>query len=311
MRWFARVVAVVVILLASSAASAWEVTLAWDYDYIGNPSVTGFYLYYRRPALLEPVYGQHMIDVGNNLMFLVAGMQYGLKYCFVATAHTADVPPEESGYSNEICVRPSPKATMTNPIAGTTVAGIQLVQVAVTDPDDVEGTQDVTFEINTTGKWIAMIWNAGSQRYEATWNTTGYVGQSVALTAIAVDPAGFVSDPTSTTVTVDNRLHIGNLDRSASLGNPYWMATVRIQVHDSLHIPVPNASVSGSWTNMNSGSSACITDGTGWCTVSAQIHKKFASTTFKVTNISGSYQASANHDPDGESNGTAITVSKP
>lgn len=316
MAWMRRIVVFMVLavfVLGVTSAFAWQVNLAWD-DPNNNPAtIAGYYLYFKRPALGETSYSSvNRIDVGYNLMFLVTNMQYGLEYCFVATAHTVDTPSVESGYSNEVCDKPKPVATITNPVNGTTVSGIQLVQVAVTDPDDVDGAQSVTFEINTTGTWIPMPWNATSQRYEASWNTTGYIGQSVALTAIAVDPSGFSSDAVSTTVTVDNRLHVGDLDRSATSGSPYWRATVRIQVHDSLHTPVPNASVSGSWSSASSGATACITDGTGWCSVSAQIQKKKASTTFTVRSVQpGSYQSIANHDPDGDSNGTSITVNRP
>lgn len=316
MAWMKRIVVFVVltvVVFGVTPAFAWQVNLAWD-DPNNNPAtIAGYYLYFRRPALGETSYSSaNRIDVGYNLMFLVTNMQYGLEYCFVATAHTVDTPSAESGYSNELCDKPKPVATITNPVNGATVSGIQLVQVDVTDPDDGAGVQSVTFEINTTGTWIPMTWNATSQRYEAGWNTTGYIGQSVTLTAIAVDPSGFLSDAASTTVTVDNRLHVGDLDGSATQGSPYWTATVQIEVHDILHTPVPNASISGSWSNANSGATACMTSGIGRCSVSAQVHKKNVSTTFMVGNVQpGSYQSIANHDPDGDSNGTSITINRP
>jgi hypothetical protein len=41
------------------------------------------------------------------------------------------------------------------------------------------------------------------------------------------------------------------------------------------------------------------------------IRKKDGSVTFTVSNIDGGYAASANHDPESDSDGTSITLSKP
>jgi len=62
------------------------------------------------------------------------------------------------------------------------------------------------------------------------------------------------------------------------------------------------------------GTVSCTTDGTGICVVSsAAVKKKVGSITFTVLSINGStaYQPSQNHDPDGDSTGTSITVAKP
>ncbi len=304
---------VVLLIACGSSAFAWDVNVAWD-DFLNDPAlVSGYYLYYRRPALGETTYSiDNRIDVGDNLLFSVTGMQSGLEYCFVATAHTADTPPLESGYSNEACAKPKPTATITNPVDGTTVSGTQLVQVSVTDPDDAAGVQSVTFQINTTGTWNPMPWNAASQLYEANWNTAIYAGQSVELTAISVDPTGFISDPTSITVTVgNNRLHVGDLDGSATRGSP-WKASVVIQVHNQFHAPVANATVNGSWKNVSSSTKVCVTDAAGQCTLTAKINKKFGNTVFTVTRVRpGVYESAMNHDPDGDSNGTSITIVRP
>jgi hypothetical protein len=77
--------------------------------------------------------------------------------------------------------------------------------------------------------------------------------------------------------------------------------------------PVANATVSGSWSNGGTGS--CATSDGGQCTVSKSgILKKTGSTTFTVVTVTHTtltYKAADNHDPDGDSNGTSITVSRP
>ena len=110
-------------------------------------------------------------------------------------------------------------------------------------------------------------------------------------------------------------IHIGDLDGSSywSLGTVKWKAEVTILVLDDSFNPVANVMVSGSWGNGNSGS--CSTAGSGVCTIaSGNIHKKYSSLSFSVNGLSladHNYNAVANSDPDGDSNGTSITVSKP
>lgn len=74
------------------------------------------------------------------------------------------------------------------------------------------------------------------------------------------------------------------------------------------------ATVSGSWSGDASGSSACVTASDGRCSTSLSgIHNRNKSVTFMVQAILHSdlaYDAAANTDPDGDSDGTSITVSQ-
>jgi hypothetical protein len=107
--------------------------------------------------------------------------------------------------------------------------------------------------------------------------------------------------------------HIGDLDGSGS-GQNNWSATVSVLVHDNNHAPVANATVSGSWSNGANGSGSCTTNGTGRCTINkGGIKKATTSVKFTVTAVTASgrpYTASANHDPEADSNGTAITINR-
>jgi VCBS repeat-containing protein len=118
-----------------------------------------------------------------------------------------------------------------------------------------------------------------------------------------------ISDPNPT------RSHVGDLDRQASTQGGSWKATVTITVHDSNHNLAPNATLIGNWSGGFSGTGSCTTAGNGKCTVtSGSIAKKKSSVTFtagSVTHATLTYQSSSNHDPDGDSNGTLITINKP
>lgn len=108
-------------------------------------------------------------------------------------------------------------------------------------------------------------------------------------------------------------LHVGDLDRSSTSVNVNkWRATVTVTVHDQGDAIAPNATVAFRWSGGATGS--CITTSTGKCSASTTKNKSASSVGFTVTNVTASgasYDSTANHDPDGDSNGTSITVNKP
>lgn len=132
---------------------------------------------------------------------------------------------------------------------------------------------------------------------QKTWNT--FVG------AFQVIPPALPSDP----------LHCGDLDGSSATAGKYWKTTVVVTVHDGNHAPVPGATVSVQWIVGASGSSSAVTDANGRCTfISGNISKLSPNATLTITGVTKAtltYSAAANHDPDGDSNGTSITVNKP
>jgi hypothetical protein len=85
-----------------------------------------------------------------------------------------------------------------------------------------------------------------------------------------------------------------------------------VYVHNSSHGLCPALVVMGAWSGGASGTSSCTTGSLGRCTLtSPRVALSAASITFTVTGVSKSgftYDPSANHDPDGDSTGTVITV---
>jgi serine protease AprX len=121
-------------------------------------------------------------------------------------------------------------------------------------------------------------------------------------------PAGAAPPPPPPTTP----MHVGDLDRAAAAKKGGWTATVTIAAHDSSHAALSGVLVTGSWSDGTSGS--CTTGAAGTCSVQRNLGKRATTITFTVSALSKTgyaYQPSSNHDPDGDSTGTAITVAKP
>lgn len=107
-------------------------------------------------------------------------------------------------------------------------------------------------------------------------------------------------------------MHVADLDGSATPAvKGKWSATVTIPLHDGSEAALSGATVNGSWSAGGSGS--CTTNGSGLCTITrSNISGSTVSFTVNsVTQASNSYSAGANHDPDGDSNGTTIRLTRP
>jgi serine protease AprX len=106
-------------------------------------------------------------------------------------------------------------------------------------------------------------------------------------------------------------VHVGDLDASFGGGRGN-VPTITITVHNAEHSSVAGVTVTGSWSSGGTGS--CLTDAAGRCSVKGKFARKQNSLTFTVTNLSKSgsvYVPGSNHDPDGDSTGTSITITKP
>lgn len=230
---------------------------------------------------------------------IVSGIEQGL---YVLRPNLGTTPPGDA----------APTANIVSPTNGATIVGSQLIQIDANDAEDATGSLTVTWNLNG-GADQPTSYNSSSGYYEATWDSTlnGDGGYTLNVTAIdSMNQGG--SD--SVNVTVDNvadpTMHVGDLDGSAVVDGRggKWSATVTVTVHDSSENPVSNATVNGSF-------GSCVTDGSGECSMTrSNINRNSSSVTFtmdSITHSSNVYNSADNHDPDGDSNGTDITVLKP
>jgi serine protease AprX len=109
------------------------------------------------------------------------------------------------------------------------------------------------------------------------------------------------------------KVHVGDLDGTSSwVTSTRWKAQTTITVHDANHAAVAGVTVTGIWTGNTTAS--CTTNTNGRCSLSQRYAKKKASVTFSVSSLQLSgytYDAASNHDPDGDSTGTQITIARP
>jgi serine protease AprX len=122
----------------------------------------------------------------------------------------------------------------------------------------------------------------------------------------------FTSTATAVSATT---MHVGDLDRSSTNSGTKWNAVVTILVHNTLEQPLSNVTITGKWTNGATGTVTCKTNSSGLCSVTKTgLTTRTTSVTFTVTNVTKNplvYRSIFNHDPDGESSGTTIVVTKP
>ena len=209
--------------------------------------------------------------------------------------------------------------------SATTTAGTAVtISLTGTDVDTCELTF-ATFTLPTSGV-LGSLGNAACVASGAGGTDTatvvytpnpGFTGTD-SFTYQVSDLTG-QSTPATVTITVNPPApppathHVGDLDRSRTLGSKNWSATVTILIDDGGHAALPGALVTGSWSGAATGSATCTTGSTGVCTLTkANLNNRKTSITFTVTNVSlagSTYQPSANHDPDsGESNGSSIVI---
>ncbi len=168
---------------------------------------------------------------------------------------------------------------------------------------------------------FAWAWDGGASSGVTQTVDLGEGSWEVELTvtdddgATATDTMTVVVEPAIEPPTLVE-LHVGDLDASAvDARRNRWDATVAVVVHDAGDQPVPGATVQGRWSGGANGAGSCVTDGSGTCTVSKSgVKGNQASVTFAVeavTAVDSVYDAGANHDPDGDSDGTMVVVGRP
>lgn len=218
-----------------------------------------------------------------------------------------DVPPEDA----------PPTVTITSPGDATTVDGDVVVRA---DAADDHGVERVEFRVD--GETIGIDGDR-SDGWSALWMTIGYANGPHVVRAIAVD-ARLQTGEDDVTVTIDNtsgpasKVHIGDLvPIKVSLNKGEWRAQVDVTVHDGEHRPIDGVTVEATWdAGDTGGADACTTLAlwNGRCALSSdRVKNRVQSVTFVITEASHpslDYDPSLNHDPDGDSDGRTVVVTK-
>jgi len=118
----------------------------------------------------------------------------------------------------------------------------------------------------------------------------------------------------TTSESLAQSVHVADLDGSVYwLNSRRWEAEVSIRVEDDLGQPVVDAMVSGTWFAKKTQLDSCITDSNGVCSVTNQARSNNLSQTFKIDAIHHAnlaYDATANYDPEADSDGSSIRLVK-
>lgn len=188
---------------------------------------------------------------------------------------------------------------------------------------DVTSSFDVTLDDNgapVATQSIAGLAAGASATLTFAWTAASPGTHTLTAThTLADDNAANNQRSTTTTVNPPSvAIHIGDLDGSASRSASSWSATVEITAHDANHQPLNGVTVVGRWSRSGLNANTCTTGdlgGNGTCIVLfPSISLSAGQIRFTVTSVTQAgktYQQTSNHDVDGSSDGTVITVRRP
>ena len=195
-------------------------------------------------------------------------------------------------------------------------------QVIADETGSAAVTLDGSASSDPDGDALSFSW-AWDAESSAGVTTTIDLSPGTHVVTLTVDDGRGGSDSDTVTVVVESppppptiAAHVADLDASARAERRNrWEATVTIAVHDSGEAAVTGVTVSGTWSDAARGGASCVTAADGTCTVTkSNLKGNKPAATFTVTQIDGvnvGYDAGANHDPDGDSDGTTISVAAP
>jgi hypothetical protein len=167
--------------------------------------------------------------------------------------------------------------------------------------------QGPDFQINTYTTSYQLFPSVGTtdgENFVVAWSSFTQDGASWGIFGQRYDFGGGEGEQT---------IHVGNLDGLGRDAEDRWRATVSTLAHDGAHDPESGVRVT---LNVSGGVGvrSCTTAGNGDCAINVVVPDSVESLTFSVTSLAKagfSYQPGANHDSDGDSNGTQIIVRQP
>jgi len=173
------------------------------------------------------------------------------------------------------------------------------------DPDGTIATYEWSFGDGNTGSGVIAN------------HTYAVAGTYAVVLTVTDDDGANGTDRQDVTVSeAAETMHVGDLDGVKDLKGTSgrWEVFVTVTIHDENCNPVANATVSGEWSGATTGTVSGSTGSDGTVTLSTGNMSGGTEVTFTVTGVTHdilTYDGTANHEPDGDSDGTSITVLKP
>ena len=217
-------------------------------------------------------------------------------------------------FTVQLVVRDNGGASAT---ASTTVQTVNSPPVPsfVTSCDSVHCTFDASASVDPERRALQYYsWNFGDgygQNGTAIQEHTYTAPGTYRIVLTVADDAGQPATFDATTTIQPGSMHVGDLDGTSTPGlKSSSIVKVTVVVHDAGHRPVTNARAIGLWSSGEAG--GCSTDGTGQCTVSTVFSGTRAGATFTIRTLEHAVYVygGPNHDPEGNSDGTTITIKK-
>ncbi len=200
-----------------------------------------------------------------------------------------------------------------------TVTGTATITATATGTSTLTTTPTATITATPSSTPTATITATPSSTPTATETAT--IIATVTATETATIIATATATPTATgtaTITATATpagMHISDLDASSSRQLTRWTARVTVTVRSAGNQVLSGVTVTATWSAGANGTVSCTTNNSGICTLSkSNLSLTTASVTFKVTRLTKTgwiYQPTANQDPEGDSNGTDIIVTRP
>jgi len=161
-----------------------------------------------------------------------------------------------------------------------------------------------------------FLWHFGDGSAEyspAITAHTYWAAGTYVVSLMVIDDAGQKSTRDQTVTIVPGSMHIGDLDGSSQRINAkWWEAGAIVTVHDANHVLLANATVTALFSTGEIAS--CTSDAGGRCRLTAweppTKMSNLSITIQSITRLGYVYQPASNHDPDGDSNGTTLRVSR-